>query len=63
MNWDSEQVSTQAYRIKELNDKLHQDLEKVQKHLGSMKKVNKLLKDKISEYGITSERVARLVIH
>ena len=63
MNWDSEQVSSQTYRIKELNEKLHMDLDKVQKHLVSMKKVNKLLKDKLSEYGVTSEKVARLVIH
>jgi hypothetical protein len=37
------------------------DLEAVRKHLATMEKVNQMLRNSLAEYGITGDKVTRLI--
>lgn len=61
MEWSFDRIAQENDEVDELNHRLLEDLEAVQKHLMTIDKANKMLKDSLEEFGITGERVTRMI--
>ena len=56
------EIQFQNTEIQRINKRLDQDLELVQDHLRSLKKVNEMMRGKLESYSLISNRAVKVVV-